>query len=55
MFLANMELAQRAEESAQDITADATAATPITATGLGVRYCRTKGRATLDTEIHRLQ
>lgn len=39
-----MELAERMEESVDDITAAATAPKPMKETQVGVRYCRTRGR-----------
>lgn len=44
MFRANMELADKMEESADDMTAAETAPRPKKATQGGVRYCITKGR-----------
>lgn len=44
MFLANMELADNMEESADDITAADTAPRPKKETQGGVRYCITIGR-----------
>ncbi len=44
MFLANMELAERMEESAEDITAADTAPKPINETHGGHRYCITIGK-----------
>lgn len=43
-FLANMELADKTLESADDITAAETAPKPRNETKSGVRYCRTIGR-----------
>jgi len=43
MFLANMELAERIEESAEDITAAETAPRPKYATKSGQRFCITMG------------
>ena len=42
-----MELAERTEESADDITAAEMAPKPKNETHLGVRYCRTKGNTSL--------
>lgn len=47
MFLANMELADSIDESADDITAAETAPRPINDTTLGHRYWRTMGRTRL--------
>ena len=44
MFLANMELAERIDESAEDMTAAETAPRPINDTQGGHRYCITIGR-----------
>ena len=44
MFLENIELAERVDESADDMTAAETAPSPMNETAEGVRYCRTKGR-----------
>ena len=44
MFLANMELAERMEESAEDMTAAETAPRPKKETKGGQRCCRTMGR-----------
>jgi hypothetical protein len=44
MFLANMELADSMEESADDMTAADTAPRPKKDTQVGVRYCMTMGR-----------
>ena len=44
MFLANMPLADKMEESADDITAADTAPRPKKDTHTGHRYCRTSGR-----------
>ena len=38
-----MELADRTEESADDMTAADTAPRPMKETAVGVRYCRTRG------------
>lgn len=46
-FLANMELADKTLESAEDITAAETAPSPKNETALGVKYCRTIGRIML--------
>lgn len=44
-----MELADRREESAEDITAAAMAPNPATDTYAGQRYCNTKGRIMFDS------
>ena len=44
MLWANIVLAASMLESADDITAAATAPSPIIPTQLGVRYCKTSGR-----------
>lgn len=44
MFLANMELALRSEESDEDMTAAETAPSPTKDTNGGVKYCNTMGR-----------
>ena len=44
MLWANMELAERMLESAEDMTAAETAPSPMNETAVGVRYCRTMGR-----------
>lgn len=44
MFLANMPLADKMEESADDITAADTAPRPKKDTHTGHRYCRTSGK-----------
>jgi len=44
MFLANMELAESIEESADDITAADIAPSPMKDTAGGTRYCRAIGR-----------
>ena len=44
IFRANIELAERVEESADDITAAETAPNPMNDTAGGVKYCKTKGR-----------
>lgn len=46
---ANMELAERTLESADDMTAADTAPRPIKDTQAGVRNCRTMGRTMLDS------
>lgn len=43
MLWANMEAAERMDESAEDITAADTAPRPMNATHLGVRYWKTNG------------
>ena len=48
MFLANMELADRMEESADDITAALTAPRPKKEIQEGQRCCRTMGRIMSD-------
>ena len=44
MFLANIELAERMEESADDMTAADTAPKPMKVTAGGHRYCMTMPR-----------
>lgn len=44
MFLANMDAADKMEESEEDMTAADTAPSPTKETAAGVRYCRTMGR-----------
>ena len=44
MLRANMELAERMDESADDMTAADTAPSPMKETQLGHRYCITIGR-----------
>ena len=46
-----MELAERTEESAEDMTAAEIAPKPKKETHLGVRYCRTKGSTSLVSDI----
>lgn len=46
-----MELAERTDESAEDMTAAEIAPRPKNETHLGVRYCRTRGRTSLVSEI----
>ncbi len=46
-----MELAERTEESAEDITAAEIAPRPKNDTHFGVRYCRTKGKTNLVSVI----
>ena len=43
-FLANIALAESMEESADDITAAETEPSPMKATAVGVKYCKTRGR-----------
>ena len=47
MFLANIELAERMEESADDMTAADTAPKPMKVTAGGHKYCMTMGRMSL--------
>lgn len=51
MFRANMELAERMEESAEDITAADTAPKPKKETNGGQRCCRTMGRIMSDSSL----
>lgn len=44
MFLANIEAAERIDESDDDMTAAETAPRPTNETAAGVRYCKTIGR-----------
>ena len=46
-----MELAERTDESAEDITAAEMAPRPKNDTHLGVRYCKTRGRTSLVSDI----
>ena len=46
-FRANMELAAKTEESADDITAAETAPSPMKETAVGHRYCKTSGSANM--------
>lgn len=43
MFLANMDAADRMDESEEDMTAAETAPSPTKETAAGVRYCSTMG------------
>ena len=54
MFLANIELAESTEESAEDITAADTAPNPMNETACGVKYCKTKGRRRLASSACRV-
>lgn len=51
MFLANMELAERMDESADDITAAETAPRPKKETNGGQRYWSTMGRIISDSSL----
>lgn len=54
MFLVNMELADRIEESAEAMVAAETAPKAINVTADGVKYCRTRGSTRLASCVRRV-